>query len=71
MLRHLIIGPDPCIFKILEYRLFLEFVYVGKQEIGLVSDPDEDMTILDTTKNIAYMHICQVISCANYSIIYL
>ncbi|KAM3332074.1 hypothetical protein ACQJBY_027729 [Aegilops geniculata] len=32
---------------------------------------DEDMTILDTTKNIAYMHIGQVISSANYSIIYL
>ena len=32
---------------------------------------DEDMTTLDTTKNIAYMHICQVISSANYSIIYL
>src|SRR4051812_7240660 len=31
---------------------------------------DEDMTTLDTTKNIAYMHICQVISSANYSIIY-
>ena len=29
------------------------------------------MTILDMTKNIAYMHICQVISSANYSIIYL
>src|SRR4051812_29215431 len=28
------------------------------------------MTTLDTTKNIAYMHICQVISSANYSIIY-
>ena len=29
------------------------------------------MTTLHTTKNIAYMHICQVISSANYSIIYL
>src|SRR3954469_2291538 len=29
------------------------------------------MTTLDTTKNIAYMHICQVISIANYSILYL
>ena len=29
------------------------------------------MTTLDTIKNIAYMHICQVISNANYSIIYL
>ena len=29
------------------------------------------MTTLDTTKNISYMHICQVISNANYSIIYL
>ena len=37
----------------------------------LLHDPDEDMTTLDTTKNIAYMHICQVISSANYSIIYL
>ena len=26
---------------------------------------DEDMTTLDTTKNIAYMHICQVIFSAN------
>src|SRR3954467_8149434 len=32
---------------------------------------DEDMTTLDMTKNIAYMHICQVISSVNYSIIYL
>ena len=31
--------PDPCNFEILEYMLFLEFVCVGKQEIGLVSDP--------------------------------
>ena len=28
------------------------------------------MTTLDMTKNIAYMHICQVITSANYSIIY-
>ena len=34
-------------------------------------EDDEDMTTLDMTKNIAYMHICQVISSANYSIIYL
>ena len=34
-------------------------------------EDDEDMTTLDTTKNIAYMHICEVISNANYSIIYL
>ena len=39
MLRHLIIGPGPCIFEILEYMLFLESVCVGKQEIGLVPDP--------------------------------
>ena len=39
MLRHLIIGPGPCIFEILKYRLFLESVCVGKQELGLVSDP--------------------------------
>ena len=32
---------------------------------------DEDMTTLDTTKNIAYMYICEVISNANYAIIYL
>ena len=31
--------PGPCNFEILEYRLFLESVCVGKQEIGLVSDP--------------------------------
>ena len=34
-------------------------------------EDDEDMTTLDTTKNIAYMHICQLISSANYAIIYL
>ena len=34
-------------------------------------EDDEDMTTLDMTKNIAYMYICQVISSANYSIIYL
>src|SRR3954465_1000725 len=34
-------------------------------------EDDEDMTTLDMTKNIAYMHICQVISSGNYSIIYL
>ena len=39
MPRHLIIGPGPCIFEILKYRLFLEYVCVGKQELGLVSDP--------------------------------
>ena len=32
---------------------------------------DEDMTTLDTTKNIAYMYICEMISNANYAIIYL
>ena len=41
MLRHLIVGPGPCNFEILEYRLFLESVCVGKQEIGLVSDGHE------------------------------
>ena len=39
MLRHLIIGPGPCNFEIHNYRLFLESVCVGKQEIGLISDP--------------------------------
>ena len=39
VLRHLIIGPGPCNFEILEYMLFLESVCVGKQELGLVSDP--------------------------------
>ena len=39
MLRYLIIGPGPCIFEIIEYSLFLESVCVGKQELGLVSDP--------------------------------
>ena len=34
-------------------------------------EDDEDMTTLDTSKNIAYMHICHVISSANYSITYL
>ena len=36
---HLIIGPGPCNFEIHKYRLFLESVCVGKQEIGLISDP--------------------------------
>ena len=39
MLRHLIIGSGPCSFEIHKYRLFLESVCGGKQEIGLVSDP--------------------------------
>ena len=39
MLCHLIIGPGPCNFEILKYRLFLESVCVGKQELGLISDP--------------------------------
>ena len=39
MRRHLIIGSGPCIFEILKYRLFLESVCVGKQELGLDSDP--------------------------------
>ena len=39
MPRHLFIGPGPCNFEIHKYRLFLESVCVGKQEIGLVSDP--------------------------------
>ena len=30
---------SPCNCEILEYRLFLESVCVGKQELGLVSDP--------------------------------
>ena len=38
MLHHLIFGPGPCNFEILDYRLFLESVCVGKQELGLVSD---------------------------------
>ena len=42
MLRHLIIGPGPCNFKIHKYRLFLESVCVGKQELGLVSDPSSN-----------------------------
>ena len=32
---------------------------------------DEDMTTLDMTKNIAYMYICEVISTANYAILFL
>ena len=39
MLRHLFIGPGPCNFEIHKYRLFLESICVGKQEIGLISDP--------------------------------
>ena len=33
-----------------------------------VNIDDEDMTTLDATKNIAHMHICVVISNANYAI---
>ena len=43
----------------------------GGRRRGLGREGYEDMTTLDMTKNIAYMHICQVISSANYSIIYL
>ena len=39
MLRHLIIGPGPCNFEIHKYRLFLESICVGKQEIGLIRTP--------------------------------
>ena len=39
MPRHLIFGPDTYNFEILNYRLFLESVCVGKQELGLVSEP--------------------------------
>ena len=39
MLCHLIFRPGPCNFEILDYRMFLESVCVGKQELGLVSDP--------------------------------
>ena len=39
MLRDLIFGPGQCNVEILDYRLFLESVCVGKQELGLVSDP--------------------------------
>ena len=39
MLCHLIIGRGPCNFEILKYRLFLESVCVGKQELVLDSDP--------------------------------
>ena len=35
MLRHLIIGPGPCNFKILKYRLFLESICMAKTELGL------------------------------------
>ena len=34
-------------------------------------EDDEDMATMDTTNNIAYMHICEVFSNANYAIIYL
>ena len=41
------------------------------RRVGLVfvRGVDEDMTTLDTTKNIAYMYICEEISNANYAII--
>ena len=39
MLCHLIFGPGPCNFELQLPRLFLESVCVGKQELGLVSDP--------------------------------
>ena len=39
----------PCIFKVLKYRLFLESVCVGKQELGLVSDSKNSL-YLSTSK---------------------
>ena len=50
-------------------------IFQTKQRRGRLcfqeGEDDEDMTTLDTTKNIAYMHICEVISYKNYAIIYL
>ena len=57
MLGHLIIGPGPCKFEILEYRLFLESVCVGKQEIGLVSDRGKGVPSFDEMMNIALMEV--------------
>ena len=38
-------GPGPCNFEIHKYRLFLESVCVGKQEIGLIFDRGEGVPI--------------------------
>lgn len=39
MPRHLIFGPGPCNFEILQYRLFLESVCVGKPSYGWFRTP--------------------------------
>src|SRR3954470_8373991 len=39
VLRHLNIGPGPCNFEILQYRLFLESVCVGKPSKGCFRTP--------------------------------
>ena len=57
-----------------DVEVMVKMVKLGKLKLAWAVVPlgaDEDMTTLDTTKNIAYMHICPVISSANYSIIYL
>ena len=43
MLHHLIIGPGPCIFEVLKYRLFLESVCVGKQELWFDAEHPMDI----------------------------
>ena len=54
---------------------FLLATFQIKQRRGQLcfqeGEDDEDMTTMDMTKHIAYIYICEVISNANYAIIYL
>jgi hypothetical protein len=52
VLHHLIFWPGPCNFEILEYRLFLESVCVGKQELGLVLDPSSKGHLISPSSSI-------------------
>ena len=57
MLRHLFIGPGPCNFEIHKYRLFLESVCVGKQEIGLISDRSKGVPSFDEMVDFALVEV--------------
>ena len=65
---------DIYIYNMYTLSIFLPTFQI-KQRRGRIyfqeREDDEDMTTLDTTKNIAYMHISEVISNTNNSKIYL
>src|ERR671910_1724112 len=80
MLARFMGGLNRVIQTILEYKEYTNITRLFHlackaerevQDRQALGRTNEDMTTLDMTKNIAYMHICQVISSANYSIIYL